>query len=83
VPPYESPSATARLAEAFTHKGDRPTYWPGRFERNTTSDAHEVVSLRWHGSGDLRGLADAECLICFPAGDQMYPVGTEVEFRML
>jgi molybdopterin molybdotransferase len=81
--PYFAPTRLARLAEPFTHRGDRPTYWPGRYEHRAEATGDEVATLRWHGSGDLRGLALAECLICFPAGDQMYPAGTEVAFRPL
>jgi molybdopterin molybdotransferase len=85
--PWDAPSSKATLAEAFTHKGDRPTYWPGRFEAGAPqvdgSGRSSVVSVRWHGSGDLRGLGSADGLIYFPAGDRMYPAGTEVEFRLL
>lgn len=78
-------SRTVRLGEAFTHRGDRPTYWPGRSEHRDdveVTDPQTVLPLKWHGSGDLRALADADGLLCFPAGDRRYEVGDEIAFRL-
>lgn len=68
-----------RLGEAFQHRGDRPTYWPGRLERR--GDDEVAVPLKWQGSGDLRALADADGLICFASGDRRYEPGESVPFR--
>jgi molybdopterin molybdotransferase len=38
-----------------------------------------VTPLPWQGSGDLRTLADANCLAYFPAGDQTFAAGTPIE----
>ncbi|MBL9091642.1 MAG: molybdopterin molybdotransferase MoeA [Planctomycetaceae bacterium] len=76
------PQYRAKLREPFTHRGDRPTFWPGRrdeWDRGFFGQA--VQPLRWQGSGDLRTLVDADCLICFPAGDQAYAAGEEVDVR--
>jgi len=54
-------------------RGDRPTYWPAAVCEN------EVKPLPWKGSGDLRTLADANCLAFFPAGERMYRASEEVE----
>jgi molybdopterin molybdotransferase len=67
-----------KLGGEFMHQGDRPTYWPGR-----TCDSDLVRPLEWKGSGDLRTIAEADCLICFPAGDRRYAAGEMVEVRAL
>ena len=82
--PTDSPILSARLSEPFTHRGDRPTYWPGRCEACDDAAAGQVVApLRWQGSGDLRTLVDADCLICFPSGDRQYNTSDEVAIRRL
>ncbi len=66
-----------QLASAFTHRGDRPTYYPGRI---VAHGARPVVeALPWQGSADLFALAQADCLICFPAGQHEYSAGDTVE----
>ena len=69
----EQATRPLRLGEAFNHRGDRPTYWPGRLERR--GDEEVAVPLKWQGSGDLRALADADGLLCFAAGDRRYEPG--------
>ena len=54
----------AKLTVDHQQRGERPTYWPAAL----TSD--DVTPLPWKGSGDLRTLADANCLALFPAGDR-------------
>ena len=54
-------------------RGERPTYWPAA----VCEDG--VKPLVWKGSGDLRTLADANCLALFPAGERMFHAGEEVE----
>jgi molybdopterin molybdotransferase len=63
----------ASLAQAFTSRGDRPTYWPGKI-----ATPQAVEPLPWQGSGDLRTLADADCLIFFPPGETQYAAGNGV-----
>jgi molybdopterin molybdotransferase len=66
------------LAEPFMHRGDRPTYWPGRL-----ADDGRGQALVWQGSGDLRTIAGADCVICFPEGDRQYAAGEPVTIRLL
>lgn len=73
-----------RLGMRFVHQGDRPTYWPGvceaAAESNATGDALPTATpLAWHGSGDLRGIVPADCLICFPSGDKEHDAGEIVD----
>lgn len=82
--PTDTPTISARLSEPFIHRGDRPTYWPGRCEAcDDAAAGQDVAPLRWQGSGDLRTLVDADCLICFPSGDRQYDAGDEVTIRRL
>jgi molybdopterin molybdotransferase len=65
---------TARLAEAFTLKGSRPTFWPGQ------SDLHagSVRPLPWLGSADPFTLAQSDCLIFFAGPSRRYAAGEAV-----
>jgi molybdopterin molybdotransferase len=82
------PRLAARMAGDFRHVSDRPTYYPGRWQFDT-SDAvageldrptmPTVAPLTWHGSGDLRALTQASVLIYFPAGERNYAAGDLVE----
>lgn len=69
------------LGAEFHHRGDRPTYWPARAEQR--DDGEIGVPLKWSGSGDLRALADADGLLCFPPGDRRYEPGEPIPFRTL
>lgn len=78
----------ARLGIRFVHQGDRPTYWPGvREAAGTKSAAGDSLTtatpLQWHGSGDLRGIVPADCLICFPSGDKEHAAGEIIEILPL
>jgi molybdopterin molybdotransferase len=76
-PGFANITIPARLGADFTHRGDRPTYHPARTKRQ--GDGSEIVfPLAWKGSGDLRTLLDADCLIAFPPGDAKYSTGDEV-----
>lgn len=68
---------TARLASAFAHRGQRPTYHPALVRGET------VEPLDWAGSSDLAGLTRANALACFPAGDQTYAAGTPIDALLL
>ena len=71
------------LTEPFTHRGDRPTFWPAvRGPWDRTKSLQPVTPCKWQGSGDLRGLASADCFICFPAGDHAYAPGDAVSVRV-
>jgi molybdopterin molybdotransferase len=76
-----APLATARLTEPFQHRGDRPTFFPGRTRRSASG--REVEPLRWRGSADLRTLADADVLICLQPGEYELTAGTAIEVMEL
>lgn len=67
----------APLAAEFVQKGDRPTYHPARWSR--AEGVLAVEPVRWRGSADLRGLAAAEVLVHFPAGDHRFAAGEMVD----
>lgn len=66
-----------KLAGEFVHKGNRPTYYPGR--RVPELGSREVATLPWQGSADLHTLSQADCLIHFPAGNYSLAAGADVE----
>jgi molybdopterin molybdotransferase len=70
-------AARAALASEFRHRGDRPTYHPARL--NCVEDRLVVEPLPWQGSADLRGLAGANALVHFPAGERHYQPGEILE----
>ncbi|MGE0608016.1 MAG: gephyrin-like molybdotransferase Glp [Pirellulales bacterium] len=65
------------LTERFVHRGDRPTYHPARIRR--TAGKTFVEPLAWQGSADLRGMANANGLVHFPAGDREFSPGDVLE----
>jgi molybdopterin molybdotransferase len=79
----QSPHRTesAKLTVEFTHRGDRPTYWPASFV--ALPDGPLVEPKPWQGSADLRGFTGANALIAFPAGDRRYQPGEAVDVLML
>jgi molybdopterin molybdotransferase len=71
-----------QITEPFTHRGDRPTYWPGiRCGYDHERGTGLVSPCKWQGSGDLRGIVAADCFLCFPPGDKHYSAGDEVAVR--
>jgi molybdopterin molybdotransferase len=77
LPPMGLRKRSAQLAFDHQQRGDRPTYWPAAICEN------EVKPLAWKGSGDLRTLADANCLAFFAAGERLYRAGEEVDVLLL
>jgi molybdopterin molybdotransferase len=71
----------APLASAIHHRSDRPTYHPAKLEED--SSGRVVRPLPWFGSPDLRGLAGADSLVVFPAGDGDYAIGERVPVIVL
>jgi len=67
----------ALLVKAFRQRGERETYAPARAAWG--GDGYEVETLPSQGSGDLRALAQANCLAVFPAGDREFAAGEMVE----
>ena len=76
-PGSSSSTFKATLVSEFRHRGGRPTYHPARIEE-TDAGLH-VRLLAWHGSSDLRTLAEAQALVLFPEGDRLYLAGETVE----
>jgi len=76
---FKATQASAALATEFTQRSDRPVYWPA------TLDPRQSVAtpLAWKGSADLRTLAEADCLIHFPAGERVWSAGESVEVTKL
>jgi hypothetical protein len=77
----------ACLAEKFAHRSDRPTYLPVRFvpkPGSAQSPGVRTVEVQdWAGSADLLGLAHADGLAHFPAGDRVFQSGEIVRFLAL
>ena len=71
----------ARLTSEHPHRGDRPTYWPAIWEADE-SDA-VVTLLPWKGSGDLKTLADANCLAAFSGKERVFHAGEELTVFLL
>jgi molybdopterin molybdotransferase len=78
-PPH--PTRPAKLTQEFTHRGDRPTYWPAVVV--ASPDGALVEPKPWHGSADLRGFAGANALVAFPAGERRYQPGDMVDVLLL
>jgi molybdopterin molybdotransferase len=71
----ETTLRTARLAEDFSYRTDRPTYHPARLEAG--ADGWQVRPVPWFGSPDLRGLTRANAFVLFPAGDHQHRAGQQ------
>ncbi|QDV35135.1 molybdopterin molybdotransferase MoeA [Tautonia plasticadhaerens] len=80
----EPPEAIpARLSKPFSHRGDRPTYYPARLLDRGEPGGPAVEPLDWAGSADLRTVATADGFASFEAGDRDYEPGTPVPFLPL
>ena len=75
-------SVTAELSRDHETRGDRPTFWPGRWA-NEESCTRKVEPLDWRGSSDLLALGQAEGLIFFPAECHQNKTGQSVQFYPL
>jgi molybdopterin molybdotransferase len=65
--------AQAVLAEDFTYKTDRPTYFPAWLE--WSDQVWRVRPVPWFGSADLRGLTRANAFVLFPPGEHQHHAG--------
>ncbi|SIO14164.1 molybdopterin molybdochelatase [Singulisphaera sp. GP187] len=72
-----------RLARAFVHSSDRPTYFPARLSAESAAAEAAIEPLDWAGSADLRTVAQADGFAVFAAGDRHYQAGEVVEFLHL
>ena len=71
----------ASLASPHQHRGDRPTYHPAVL--SAANGQSLIKTLSWQGSADLCGLAAANALAVFEAGDRHYAAGETVDALLL
>lgn len=71
----------ARLINRFEGVGNRSVYHPARV--SWSGDGAEIECILWHGSGDLRALAQANALAIFPPSDIACEAGQSVAYQML
>jgi molybdopterin molybdotransferase len=83
-PPGNLDLQPAVLATDHHHRGDRPTFYPGKCSGEHGADGKvHVEPLPWHGSTDLFTLAYADCLIVFPPGDRFFSAGERIDIYPL
>jgi molybdopterin molybdotransferase len=70
------PQVEGCLLREYSQPGDRPTYFPARLRQEQGTVRVEL--LEWRGSADLRTLAWADGLACFPAGRERFQPGDKV-----
>jgi len=76
------PTFRAQIGEGkFHQRGDRTTYYPAVRQPAEKGEANQpsIRLLSWHGSADLRTLAEANLLAIFPPGDREYAGGDTVD----
>ena len=78
---FQPKQKMARLVQEHRPRGDRPTYWPAVVKDDGTGTV--VSLLSWKGSGDLKTLAEANCLAFFPGEERLYAVGEEVAVYLI
>ncbi len=66
-----------RLTKDHFSGGNRPTYYPARWEWTETGGVVEPV--KWKGSADLSATVEANAMVLFPEGDRTYAAGTLVD----
>ncbi len=71
-----APKCSALLAHPFEVTTDRATYHPAWIDWSETGPT--IAPVLWHGSGDSRGLADANALAIFPEGARYYEAGQRI-----
>jgi len=64
------------LSVEHATRGGRPTWWPIRQSIGESDCRAMLEPLVWHGSSDLRCLADANALALFAPKDHPWPAGT-------
>ena len=80
-PGCELEGKSARLVKDHHHRGDRPTYWPATVEEDESGPI--VTVLPWKGSGDVKTLADANCLAFFSGEERLFAAGEEITVYIL
>ncbi len=67
---------SARLTSAFEIRSERPVYHPARL--SCAEQGLLATPVRWLGSSDLRGTAEADSMIAFEPGTRRFAAGTVV-----
>ena len=67
----------ARLASDFSHRSDRPTWFPCRLSRQ--QECLLATPMNWKGSSDLRATALANASLAIPEGEHQFEAGTVLE----
>lgn len=71
--PFVSPTFKAHCGTDFSHKSDRPTYYPVKL--NITVEGCTAHPLSWKGSGDLRSICASDGFAVLPPGEVRYSAG--------
>jgi len=69
---------SGELRSSIAAKRDRLTFLPATFARSPSGAAVEL--LKWAGSGDIKAMTHANCLVAIPPGKAPIPAGTKVDF---
>lgn len=73
VDPAIPVSVPAFLQTPFSHRSDRPTWFPARL---SARDGQLVARpLDWRGSSDLKSVAEANCSLELPEGEVQLNIG--------
>ena len=68
---------SARLQGDHRQRGDRPTYWPSRWE--IAGGEARVTPMAWRGSADQNAMGAANGLVFFPTGVEQFQSGDLVQ----
>ena len=71
--PFVSTTIKAKCRSDFSHKSDRPTYYPAKL--NLTAHGWEAQLVGWKGSGDLRSICASDGFAVLPPGEARYSAG--------
>jgi molybdopterin molybdotransferase len=77
IEPAAAVPLQARLTEAHSMRGNRPTYHPALLEWLPTGPT--VHAVDWIGSSDLRATVDANAMVYFPPGERTFAAGEIVD----
>lgn len=79
--PFVSATMKAQCGSVFSHKSDRPTYFPAQLR--TTREGWIAYPVNWKGSGDLRSICAADGFAVLPPGELRYSAGDYMDVLML
>lgn len=75
-----APTQRGKWRTEFTHKSDRPTYYPVAIQQS--SEGMAVSPLPWKGSGDLLRLCRADGFAVLPSGEVRYAPGDVIDVML-